>query len=193
MPPQLPPPPSDATVSEILGATPRRGFFTRLAALVIGLLLYVPAALAGVWAFISPLREKGSAGRFLRLTTVDALPADGVPQKFPIILDRTDAWTHFPQEPVGAVFLRRVGTDQVQALQVVCPHAGCHVGFQAEKRIFFCPCHGAGFTLDGKRLEEKSHSPRDLDTLAVEIRNRNEVWVKYEKFRTGTTQKIADA
>ncbi len=29
-------------------------------------------------------------------------------------------------------------------------------------------------------------SPRDLDSLEVEIRNGAEVWVRFEKFRTGT-------
>lgn len=186
-------PPDTSSAAPAAAPEARRGFFTHLAALVIGLVLYVPAAAAGLWALVNPLREKRSAGRFVRLTTLDALPKDGTPQRFPIIAERTDAWTHYPQEAIGAVYLRLGGPNQVEALQAVCPHAGCHVTFQSPEKIYFCPCHAASFEISGKRKDAQSQSPRDLDTLSVEIRNKSEVWVRFERFRTGTPQKIAEA
>ena len=30
-----------------------------------------------------------------------------------------------------------------------------------------------------------------MDTLEVEIRNKNEVWVKFQTFRIGTAKKVA--
>ena len=106
------------------------------------------------------------------MTSLDALPDDGSPQKFPVIADRTDAWNFFPNVPVGAVYLRRTGKDQVEALQVVCPHAGCSIMLEkkgpgtiikGEKKVpdtfFFCPCHAASFDLAGKRLDDTSPSP----------------------------------
>jgi len=172
---------------------PRRSFIGRTVALAVGLMLYVPAALAGAWALLNPLREKAAAGRFVRLTTLESLPSDGTPQRFAVIADRTDAWTHYPQEPVGAVYLRKVGAKEVQAMQVVCPHAGCFVAYEPQKNIFFCPCHAASFELDGKRKDSNSPSPRDLDGLPVEIRNNSEVWVKFQKYRIGTPQQIVEA
>lgn len=181
-----------AAMTDRPAGQPRRGFLARLSVCAVGVLLYLPALLAGAWAFLNPLRQKASAGKFLRLTTLEALPADGTPQKFPVIAERTDAWTHYPPEPVGAVFLRRTGPKQVEAIQVVCPHAGCFVVYEAQKKIFFCPCHTGSFELGGKRLDERSPSPRDLDSLAVDVRANGEVWVKFEKFRTGIPQKIAE-
>jgi nitrite reductase/ring-hydroxylating ferredoxin subunit len=162
-----------------------------LAVLMGAVALAVPAA-AGVVSFLNPLRQKSAAGKFLRLATLETLPEDGTPRKFPVVMDRTDAWNHFASEPVGAVFLRR--TDKgVEALQVVCPHAGCYISYDEQNKKLYCPCHQASFALDGKRTDAQSNSPRDLDTLEVELRNDHEVWVKYETFRTGTPQKVAEA
>ena len=58
---------------------------------------------------------------------------------------------------------------------------------------FFCPCHAASFDLAGKRTDATSPSPRNMDSLAVEIRNNNEVWVKFENFRMGIAAKIVQS
>ena len=51
----------------------------------------------------------------------------------------------------------------------------------------------AHFDLDGERLDSPSPSPRDMDSLTVEIKNDGEIWVKFENFETGTSQKKAKA
>ncbi len=128
----------------------------------------------------------------MRLASLDVLPENGTPQKVLVIADRTDAWNRYPREPIGAVFLRRVGR-QVTALQVVCPHAGCSINFEpsAGGGKFFCPCHLASFDLAGNRTDSTSPSPRNMDTLDVEIRNNSEVWVKFQTFSIGTSRKVA--
>ena len=173
----------------------RRGFLGKITALLAGAVALLTPAAVGIWAFFNPLRQKGLAGGFIRVTNLEVVPEDGLPQKFPVIADRTDAWNFFPNEPIGAVYLRRTGKDQVEALQVVCPHAGCSIMVEAAKdgNNFFCPCHSAGFNLSGKRLDAASPSPRDMDSLQVEIRANNEVWVKFQKFISGTAKKIAQS
>jgi Rieske Fe-S protein len=171
----------------------RRGFLAKITALIAGAVTLLTPAAVGIWAFFNPLRQKGLAGGFIRLTNLAALPEDGTPQKFPVVADRTDAWNFFPNEPIGAVYLCRTGKDKVEALQVVCPHAGCSIMVEAAKdgKKFFCPCHSAGFDLSGKRLDAASPSPRDMDSLEVEIRANNEVWVMFQKFVTGIVSKVA--
>ena len=169
----------------------RRGFLTKMIAVLFGAIAYLAPAATGIWAFLNPLGEKSSAGRTFRLASLGAL--DAVPRKFAVIADRVDAWNRFPNEPVGAVYLRRREDGQVEAIQVVCPHAGCSVRFEAEAAKFLCPCHTASFDVSGKRLDATSPSPRDLDTLDVEIRNEDEVWVQFANFRTGTPEKIPEA
>jgi menaquinol-cytochrome c reductase iron-sulfur subunit len=170
----------------------RRGFLAKITALFASSVALLAPAAVGIVAFLNPLRQKGSAGGFVRVASLEAVPGDGSPQKFAVIADRTNAWNLFPNEPVGAVFLRRTGNDKVEALQVVCPHAGCSIMADASKdgNKYYCPCHSAKFDLSGKRLDTPSPSPRDMDSLDVEIRDK-EVWVKFQKFATGTAGKIA--
>lgn len=170
----------------------RRGFCGAALAVLVGAAGLAAPLFAGLLSVFNPLRQKSAAGQALRLTTLDSLPEDGTPRKFPVLTDRSDGWTRFRNEPVGAVFLRRLG-DKVSAIHVVCPHAGCFVTYNAGENIFFCPCHVGRFDLSGKRLDEKSPSPRDLDTLEAEVRNGNEVWVKFENYQTGTPNKVVQA
>jgi menaquinol-cytochrome c reductase iron-sulfur subunit len=173
----------------------RRGFVEKVVAAVVGGVSVAVPGVVGIVAALNPLRQKSQAGEFVRLTSFDALPADGTPVRFPVIVDRVDAWNRFPNEPIGAVFLRRTGDAKrpVEAIHTVCPHAGCVVEFRlgGEGGRYFCPCHAANFDLAGRRLETPSHSPRDLDTLEVEIREAGEVWVEFKNFRTGTSDKVA--
>jgi Rieske Fe-S protein len=178
----------------------RRGFLVKIFAILGGTTaLLVPTAL-GTASFFSPLlRQRKKSGDFLRLTTLDVLPEDGAPMKFAVIAERTDAWNRYPNESIGAVYLRRLpnqdGKGAVEALQVICPHAGCSIMYEPGDKggRFFCPCHSAAFDLAGTRTDTMSPSPRDMDTLETEIRNGNEIWVKFQTFATGTSKKNAQA
>jgi Rieske Fe-S protein len=181
-------PPNDLPVPD-----PRRGFLVKALALLLGAAAYLTPVLAGVASFLNPLRQKRQAGQFMRLATLEALPSDGTPLKTTITMDRVDAWNRVANQPVGAVFLRLVDKDkkEVRAIHVVCPHAGCFITFDAQKRGFFCPCHNASFDIEGQRLDATSSSPRDLDSLECKVEG-SEVWVRYENFRTGVAEKISE-
>ncbi len=173
----------------------RRGFFAKASAIAIGGLLVVCPFLAGLSVFADPLRRKAGGGQFLRVARLDALAADGAPRRFPVIATRRDAWTKYPPSPIGAVFLRRINSAaQVEAFNVICPHLGCSVSFDAPRDIFQCPCHTSAFDVEGQVIS--GPSPRGLDTLECEIRGDGsdaEVWVKFENFYTGRTDKEAKA
>ncbi len=168
----------------------RRGFLAKLLALGLAAASLAVPALAALAAFLNPWRQKGETGHWVRLASKAAVPVGGPPQRCPVIADRTDAWNRYPAEPVGAIFLSQVSDDKFLALQTICPHNGGCVSYDPQKKNFYCPSHGALFDLQGRRLDQKSISPRDLDALEVEIRDGTEVWVKFEKFQDGTAQKI---
>ncbi|MGA2256858.1 MAG: Rieske (2Fe-2S) protein [Thermoguttaceae bacterium] len=168
----------------------RRGFLAKLLALGLGIVALAVPALSALAAFLNPWRQKSEAGKWIRVASNAALPADGSPQRCPVIADRSDAWNRYPDEAIGAIFLCRVGDKEIVALQTICPHNGGCVSYDPDKKNFYCPAHGALFDLQGRRLDEKSISPRDLDSLEVEIRDGTEVWVKFERFQDGTSQKI---
>jgi Rieske Fe-S protein len=129
----------------------------------------------------------------VRVTTLEALPDDGIPRKFPVLATRVDAWNKFSQAAIGAVYLRRTAEAQVQALNVVCPHAGCFVDFLPERGTYLCPCHNSTFAVTGRIGDPASPAARGLDTLDVEIRGGNEVWVKFQNFQAGRAEKIPAA
>ncbi|MGD9647275.1 MAG: Rieske (2Fe-2S) protein [Pirellulales bacterium] len=181
---------------------PRRTFLVKLAALATGAVATLVPLATGVFVFLDPLRRKagGDGGRLVRITKLDALPADGVPRQFPVIADRTDAWTDYPADSLGSIFLRRTGDRDVTALSATCPHAGCNVDFRRGDAPqppgeFACPCHRSTFEPDGTRIDpEHCPSPRGLDPLAVELREQGgtvEVWVNYQTFLAGTAERIA--
>ena len=128
----------------------RRDFFKKSLAVVLGAISTIIPVAAGLTVFLDPLRRKSSGKGFVRVATLDALPNDGAPRKFPVLADRVDAWNRFSNVPIGAVYLRRTANDKVEALNVVCPHAGCFVDFKAERGKFLCPCHNSLFAVDGK-------------------------------------------
>jgi menaquinol-cytochrome c reductase iron-sulfur subunit len=170
--------------------TDRRDFITKTTAVVIGGSLAVVPAVAGLCVFLDPLRRNSENGSSVLVANLNSLPENGEPRKFSIVRTHVDIWNRTPNVPVGAVYLQRVGGDQVRALNAKCPHAGCFVNLKAGQHNFLCPCHDSTFAADGKILDPKSPSPRGLDELQVEIRNGTEVWVTFQNFRAGVTEKV---
>lgn len=169
----------------------RRDFLVKAATVTLGGISVLPPVAAGVAVMLDPLkRNQGGESGFVRITTLEALPKDGGPKKFTVFADRVDAWNRFPQAPVGAIYLRRSGDTNITALHSSCPHAGCLVDYLSSGNHYYCPCHNSSFSLDGKIETKSSPAARPLDSLEVEIRNQNEVWVKFQNFRAGTAEKI---
>jgi len=156
--------------------------------MVIGAITGLVPLVSGLIVFFDPLRRKSRASEFLLVASLNALPEDGSPRKFSVIASRVDAWNKSPQTPIGAVYLRRTGEKAVQALNVVCPHAGCFVDLADEG--YSCPCHNSTFALTGQISSPSSPAPRGLDELEVQIRKQTEVWVKFQNFRAGEAAKI---
>ncbi|WP_339909103.1 Rieske (2Fe-2S) protein [Symmachiella dynata] len=200
-------PPQPATESPLpvsetpqpVAAEPRRNFLSKALAVVIGGIVTLVPFAAGLAVFTDPLRtrKKGSGNGdddgFIKVATFDELPVGNPPQRFQVIDDRVDAWNMFPNESVGTVYLSRVTEDEVLALNVTCPHVGCPVDYDTARHVFQCPCHNSSFKPTGEIDNEDSPAARGMDALEIKIKNKNEVWVKYQEFRPGTAEKIAEA
>lgn len=167
----------------------RRGFFKKIATTAIGAVLGLVPLASGIVFLLDPLRRSKKQRSFARVASLDTLPV-GVPRRFTISGNRTDAWNRYPYEPIGAVYLIRHENDQVDAFQVICPHAGCSVDYDAQTRRFRCPCHESSFKLDGSIANPaKSPAARGLDELQVRLQEQD-VLVRYQEFRQGTTEQI---
>jgi menaquinol-cytochrome c reductase iron-sulfur subunit len=172
-------PPLDAPVE-------RREFLKCAACAALGGAAILGPIAAGVTVLVHPLRLKGPPVE-TKLTTLDALPVGSPPKLFQIITERRDAWTEFPAQAIGAVFLLRKSESEVVAFNASCPHLGCAVEFREEKHAFYCPCHDSTFAQDGE-VVGSSPSRRGLDTLQVDLRGK-EIWVKFFNFEPGIPEK----
>jgi Rieske Fe-S protein len=187
----------------------RHWFFSAASVVLGGLVGLIPVGL-GLTTFFDPWRrspktpksrgptEKGTAqDGYIRVASLTALTVGGSPQRFPVIDDQHDAWNFTPNQPVGAVFLQRVGENEVRCFNATCPHAGCSVS--CDGTAFICPCHNSSFQLDGqRRLAESGRenpSPRDLDSLELDPQKLKdgEVWVRFQNFYTGKHEKVPKA
>lgn len=170
--------------------TDRRSFLTGAAACTVGACCAGVPMVAGLVAWLDPLSKGGDGGVWIQVAEVSSVPADGTPVRVSVVTSRSDAWTRDAAVPVGVVYLRRTAPSEVVALHSVCPHAGCFVDYQVDRRAFFCPCHDSTFAIDGSINDPRSPSPRPMDTLPVEIRGKA-VWLRFQNFRPGIQGKVA--
>ena len=172
-----------------------------VAAIIIGGLISLLPLGAGALVFLDPIlrRKRQPAGGdesasrpFRRVASMDALPADGTPVQVPVIADLTDAWSREPNQPIGAVYLRKLTDGKVACFNAICPHAGCFVAYSGERKVFQCPCHTSSFELDGQRIMP-SPSPRDMDGLTVDEDKLKdgEVWVQLVNYYPGHEEREA--
>ena len=164
----------------------------RYGSVVLGGALAVGLAIPGVAYVLDPLRRRGESSATQKLTRLSALKP-GVPQAFPIIAERQDAWVKYPPEPVGTVWLVRQPkgvNPPVVAFTAECPHLGCSITETGDGKTFVCPCHLSKFDFRGKPLNDLS--PRPMDTLDVELTQDDDpgVVVRFTHYRPQTKEKI---
>jgi Rieske Fe-S protein len=97
---------------------PRRSFFYKLSAVMLGAVLPMPALAAAFMAFVDPLfparrKKQAPSGSeaidnidgFFRTISSDTL--SNQPQLVQIIADKKDAWNTYPKAPIGAVYVQK--------------------------------------------------------------------------------------
>ncbi|MFN0129168.1 MAG: ubiquinol-cytochrome c reductase iron-sulfur subunit [Verrucomicrobiales bacterium] len=166
----------------------RRRFLQQVACLGLGGCALLGPVVAGAVVVAHPLIEKEATGLMVRLAGLDDLPVDGAPQLYQVLAEPTAAWLKFSRGAIGSVFLMRTGENQVQAFNAACPHVSEPITWRDESKEFHCPLHSSRFSADGARLGADSPSPRDLDALDVELRDR-EVWVRFQNFTPNKEKK----
>jgi Rieske Fe-S protein len=178
------------SLSADLHQEPRRGFLKVLTGLLSGFVGAV-ATLPGLALLLHPARRETVRGvtRPLRVAALRQLQP-GRPVRADVRGELIDAWSRVPDVKLGSCWLVREegerGAGGVRAFSTVCPHLGCGIDLDQERRQFRCPCHQSVFDMNGQRLS--GPSPRPMDELDVVVENE-EVKVAYRRFRVGTPYK----
>lgn len=170
----------------------RRAFVVEAAAFVVGAITAIVPGAAAVVYVLTPLFKKKNTTQaddgFRMVGNASSLKAGGAPQFFQVRGVKKDAWTTYPSTSLGAVYVRKEEDGTLTCVNARCTHLGCTVQYQPGKDDFLCPCHASSFNLKGERSNQIP--PRNLDHLNVEIRNNDEVWVKFQNFRAGRESQI---
>jgi menaquinol-cytochrome c reductase iron-sulfur subunit len=166
-----------AKPSSRLSMKSRRSFLGALlglGSLFVGTLLSVPLLRFALFPLLRRTTELkhspvGELNEFASLTE---------PVMRTIQVEQVDGWRKAISEK--AVYITKDSQGQLCALTSVCPHLGCTVPWNKEKRQFVCPCHGATFSPDGSRVS--GPSLRGMDALETSVSD-GRLQVRFQYFR----------
>jgi menaquinol-cytochrome c reductase iron-sulfur subunit len=155
----------------------RRSFLGALLALgsvFMGALLSVPLIRFAIFPLIRRTTDlKNSAVGSLSEFTSLIEPAIRTIQ-----IEQIDGWRKTVSEKV--VYISKDRRDQLCVLTSICPHLGCTVPWNKEKKQFICPCHGGTFSADGSRVSGPSQ--RGMDALETSVQG-DQLLVRFQYFR----------
>ena len=135
-----------------------------------------------VGSVVVPLAQ-ANQGAYVRVAAVKDIPI-GEPFGISFVEESQDAY-QFSMLPHSVYVLKTSETDLV-VYSPVCPHLGCQVFFDRQKREYVCPCHNSVFSVDGTRIS--GPTPRSLDTLPSKI-EKGDLFVQWVQFKPGVSDK----
>jgi len=121
---------------------PRRQFIINLALAWLTFAAAVGGGLAALFAFMMPRVD------FTRIEVFKVGPPDNFPAN-------TVDVSFMPAHRVWVVNHEH----RIFAILAVCRHLGCTPNWMPDARIFKCPCHGSGYTIDGINFEGPAPFP----------------------------------
>jgi menaquinol-cytochrome c reductase iron-sulfur subunit len=150
------------------------GVLLGLGSFLVGALLAVPLIRFALFPLLrrttetknSPLGERNG---FSSLTE---------PTMHTIQIEQVDGWRKAISEKV--VYVTKDKQGQLCVLSSICPHLGCTVPWDEDKKEFVCPCHVSVFAADGARIS--GPSLRGMDTLETTVQD-GQLLVRFQYFR----------
>lgn len=95
-----------------------------------------------------------------------------------IQIGQVDGWRKTISEEI--VYVTKDSQGQLRVLTSICPHLGCTVPWNKQKKQFVCPCHSTTFAADGTRIS--GPSLRGMDTLETSV-EQSQLQVRFQYFR----------
>lgn len=140
-----------------------RRSFLKWAIAAVGSLIAAVLGGAGGGYFLSPLFRRREDSWIDIGRARDFLP--GVPTRVEYVERKRDAWITTERRS-SAWVLTSNGKDFI-VFDPRCTHLGCPYRWDANKKLFLCPCHNAVFNVDGGVVS--GPPPRPLDRYNVKV------------------------
>jgi Rieske Fe-S protein len=176
---------------------PERRRFLKWLTNGLGALFGVVLGIPAIAYLLDPRNRPVPAGDFKTVGRLSGLKAE-TPQQVVIRAVRWDAWTLHPNDVIGRVWLVRRGGEQVDAYTTICPHLGCSINYEENKKQFICPCHNGTWdlaTCQPVKFENRTNpAPRGMDRLELQLVRDGAspadkpdffIQVKYQTFQQG--------
>ena len=115
---------------------------------------------------VDPLLQAKAEGNYVKVAAESEITT--TPTRFRFNIQQQDGWYY--SEPKMEAWIARDESGHIYALSPVCKHLGCTVNWAPEGQApneFFCPCHGARYTRNGKELAVAS-APLDEYDVKLE-------------------------
>ncbi len=116
---------------------------------------------------VDPLLQSKGEGDWVKVVEVSKITEE--PQEFNFSKLQVDGW--YSSEPKFTAWISKDKNGEIFALSPVCKHLGCTVNWNTNTSFpneYFCPCHGAHYTKEGKNL---AVADGPLDEYDVRIEN----------------------
>jgi len=155
----------------------RRSFLGALlgvGSVFVGALLSVPLIRFALFPLIRRTTDLKSSP----IGSVSEFSSLSEPAMRTIQIEQIDGWRKTVSEK--AVYITKNQQGQLAVLTSICPHLGCTVPWNKEKKQFICPCHGGTFAADGSRVSGPSQ--RGMDALETSVQD-GQLLVRFQYFR----------
>lgn len=143
----------------------RRRFLGSVTGSLLSVIGGILGVLGGGAVFSSTIRRQAG---WLTAATLHDLP-DNEPTPVTLSVMRVDGYREALER--RTIFLVKTGEAEVSAFDARCTHLGCLVAWDADDRVFRCPCHGGVFDRDGAVME--GPPPDGLVAIAARVDGNN--------------------
>lgn len=116
---------------------------------------------------VDPILQKKTKGDFIKVVEENQVTSE--PKSFKFQKHQVDGW--YESDPEFEAWVAKGNDGKIFALSPICKHLGCTVNWNNNPQYpneYFCPCHGAHYTKEGKNL---AVAPLPLDEYEVKIEN----------------------
>jgi menaquinol-cytochrome c reductase iron-sulfur subunit len=158
------------------------GVLLGLGSLLVGALLAVPLIRFALF----PLLRRTTETKNSALGELSEFSSLTEPVLHTIQMEQVDGWRKGISERVVYVTKDKLG--RLCVLSSICPHLGCTVPWDDDRKEFVCPCHDSVFAPDGSRIS--GPSLRGMDTLETSVQD-GQLLVRFQYFRQLVSDKEA--